>query len=300
MTTIRTFREFVENIIMEALHPELHDIVTMGTSQKNKKTLLANKIKELSERGEKTGIEGNMPAGSSRAYMRHADPYHAVVDGENTKMITGTKVAITGPYDHFYKKTKHYEGLSLGQLQNEAENGDHFSNEHYRTLTHRGGNTFESNENGIFPPLIEHDEENHNWSHLGHAANVSQSQFRQHTQCETHPLGIKHEDFCSALERAWNQDHGRYHKLSNQRERELDHVERHPLVEKFLDHQRMFSAPPHDYRQIGNMGLWEHPNTGKLHIVARDSGFNAHVQDAYKAARDQQDATPVKKHDYSF
>lgn len=295
-------KRFID-FISEALHPELHAIAALPMPPLNKKTLLANKIKELSERGEKTGVEGNMPSGSSRAYMRHADLHEAVVDGKNTSMRIGTKTTIHGPYDYFYRKTKHYQGLSLGQLQNEAENGDHYVNENYRTLTHTGGNTFESNENGIFPPLIAHDDEHHNWSHLGHAANISESEFQQRTRCDTHPIGIKHKDFCTALERAWHQDHGRYHEQSVPRERELDHVERHPLTEKFLDYQRTMSYPPHDYRQIGNIGAWEHPHTGKIHIVARDSGFNAHIQDAYKAARDEQDATPVKKpkqHDYSF
>ena len=43
--------------------------------------------------------------------------------------------------------------------------------------------------------------------------------------------------------------------------------------------------PPHDYRQMGNMGVWTHPHTVEQHIVARDHGFSANVMEAYSEAR---------------
>ena len=38
------------------------------------------------------------------------------------------------------------------------------------------------------------------------------------------------------------------------------------------------------YQQIGNMGVWQHPD-GSKHIVARDHGYDNDVESAYKAAR---------------
>jgi microcompartment protein CcmL/EutN len=60
--TIYNFKEFLDNLIIENLHPELQSIVT--SSNANKQAALSKKIKELSSKGESTGIEGNMPQGS--------------------------------------------------------------------------------------------------------------------------------------------------------------------------------------------------------------------------------------------
>lgn len=285
MKTLYSFNEFLDSLVVEELHPELKDIVSSTTSKVNKKTLLAKKIRDLSARGESTGIEGNMPAGSSRAYMKHKDPEKIHIDGKPAEIQTGTKVAITSTLDHYFKKTKHYDGESLGQMQNRVENGDHFSNQNYRVLTHSDGDRFHTNERGIFPPLLAHDDEHHNWSHIGHADKLTSGSFKKITKTDSHPNGISHEDFTHALCRRWNQNHGRYWTQSPERELQLDHIESHPLVDKFLDHQNTFSSPPHDYRQLGNMGVWTHPHTGEKHIVARDSGFNNEVAEAYQAAR---------------
>ena len=68
---IYSLREFLENIIYESLHPELQSIVTQKTNPygTSKQAQLTKKIKELTAQGERTGIEGNMPKGSSRAYL---------------------------------------------------------------------------------------------------------------------------------------------------------------------------------------------------------------------------------------
>ena len=88
MTTI-SFKEFLKNVIVESLHPELQNVIN-SDSNVSKQTRVAKKIKELSERGESTGIEGNMPKGSSRAYLAHSEPHHAIVDGKEVAMKTGT------------------------------------------------------------------------------------------------------------------------------------------------------------------------------------------------------------------
>ena len=174
--------------------------------------------------------------------------------------------------------------MSLGQLQNEAEGGDHFVNSNYRIITkdHQTGHYHSNSESGIFPPLIDHDDDNHEWTHVGHVDKVTGAKFRSLTKTESHPKGISHSEFCGALERVWNKDHGKYWDQGSDREKQLDHIESHPLVQKFLDHQRNLGFPPHDYRQMGNMGVWTHPVSGEQHIVARDHGFNEDVMKAYK------------------
>lgn len=285
---IYSLREFIENIIIENLHPELKSIVTQQTKPfgTSKQTQLEKKVKELTNRGEETGIEGNMPEGSSRAYLPLKEREQITLDGKPTSLRTGMKVAIRASLDKHHDRKK-YDGMSLGQLQNEAEGGDHFVNSNYRIITkdHSTGHYHSNGESGIFPPQIDHDHDTHEWTHVGHVDKVTGKQFRNLTKTESHPKGISHSEFCGALERVWNKDHGKYWSGTPDKEKELDHIESHPLVQKFLDHQRNLDAPPHDYRQMGNMGVWTHPHTGEQHIVARDHGFSENVMKAYKEAR---------------
>ena len=281
-----TLKEFIE-LFTESAHPELQQVLKAKPGYVSKARLVAKKINELIGRGESTGVEDKMPKGSSRAYVKESSSTPVIVDGKKSSMHTGYKIAIPASLDRSHDHKK-YEG-TLGQMQMRAENGDYFLNDNYRVLTKvknvKGQHHFESNtERGIFPPLLDHDYDHHSWSHIAHVDKLG-ANFRSLTKTPTHPKGISHEDFCETLERAWHKDHGKWWKTSEENEKRMDHNEEHPLVQKFLDHQRTFGMPPHDYRQRGNMGVWTHPVSGEQHIVARDHGFNEEVMKAYKEAR---------------
>lgn len=281
---ILNFKEFMTHVIVESLHPELQDVVNTAGSRKTKQSLIASKIKELTSRGESTGIEGNMPKGSSRAYMKHAEPHGIEVDGTATTMRTGTKVAIKSPIEKYHSPHR-FDDMSLGQLQNHAENGDHWINSSYRTLKHEGGNKFTSNhDTGIFPPLVNHDDLNHHWSHVGHVDNVSGSQFKQLTKTKEFPQGITHGEFVASMNRFHNRNHGKYWEGHADNEKKIDRVDQHPLVQKFQDYHGNTGHPPYDLGQIKNMGVWTHPVDGTKHIVARDHGYSTTVSEAYQAA----------------
>lgn len=285
-----TLKEFLESIILENLHPELHAIAVQKTTRygTSKQTLLAKKIKELSERGESTGLEGNMPKGSSRAYLPIKEHHEINLDGHTAKIKTGMKVAIRAALDKHHKAAEH-DNMSLGQLQNKAEGGDYLINSHYRIATKDEKGHFRTNtDSGIFPPQIDHDHDGHEWTHVGHADKLTEKSFKELTKTTSHPEGIHFSKFNNVLKRAWDRDHGKYWKGPDQHENNLDHVETHPLVQKFLNHQRDFNSPPHDYTNIGNMGIWKHPVTGEDHIVARDHGYSHEVMGAYKKAREKE------------
>lgn len=284
MTTI-SFSSWIKDVLMESLHPEIQKIASDTTGYKSKQSRIASKIKDLTKRGEKTGLEGNSPKGSSRMWMTHEDPAHVEIDGKPAQMKIGTKVAITAQLDKHRDKEKYPD--SLGVMQNRDENGDHHVNNHHRVLSEssESPNKFKTNEHGIFPPLLNHDHENHEWSEIGHSRDVSSGDFKRLTKCKTHPNGISHKDFCDALERSHNQRNGKYWKGSDYHEEHLDHVSEHPLVQSFDEYHGNYGAPPHDYRQKKNMGVWTHPVTGKEHIVARDHGFSNEVQHAYGDSR---------------
>jgi hypothetical protein len=283
------FKEFCETIVVESLHPELHDIATSPTKmgvRNNKQKQIADKIKDLHSRGEDTGLAGNTPKGSSRMYLPHRDPHPVTLDGKPSYIDTGTKVAIRSSMEQYHKK-EHFGGMSLGALQNHAENGDHFVNQQYRILHKTGHDEFQSNkEKGIFPPLIEHDERSHEWAHVGHASDVSQKRFKELTKTESHPDGITHKDFFRAVLRNYKRDNGTHWDHGEREEKHLDHVASHPLVQKFLDHQVNTGFPPHDWAQIQNMGVFKHPD-GSEHIVARDHGFSPDVMKAYANTKKQ-------------
>jgi hypothetical protein len=281
---MKSFREFLENIIVENLHPELKSVIQGNSPSKTKHKEVVKKIKDLAARGEKTGIERNMPRGSSRAYLPHQEPHSAKIDGKPGKFKVGTKIAIRSNLDSHHKAEEH-DGMSLGQMQNDAENNDYFLNSQYRILKQQDDGSYETNhEHGIFPPLVDHDNKKAHWATVGHSRDIKAGEFERLTKTETHPKGITHSNFVDTLLRHYDRNNGKYWHRSDVYEKYLDHIEKHPLVQKFLDHQMNYDSPPHDYRQKKNMGVFEHPD-GSKHIVARDHGFNRAVYDAYHAAR---------------
>ncbi|MCK9369155.1 hypothetical protein M0R04_04310 [Candidatus Dojkabacteria bacterium] len=278
-----SFKDFLSTLVVEELHPELKAIVKAKTN-KPKQALLTSKIKELSERGEKTGIEGNMPKGSSRAYMR-SDTSHTIdLDGSPANIPIGTKVAIRAKLDEHHNKNEH-RGLSLGALQNHAENANDEINNKYRVLKKGIDNkTFTTNKkHGIFPPLIGHDNKHHEWSQVGHAKDVTKKDFQEYTKTPSHPEGISHDEFRQSLERSHEQRQGRYHPGNEEWEKNLDKVSKHPLVKKFDHYHEHTGNPPYDYKNIENMGVFQHPD-GPKYIVARDHGFSHDVAGAYRKA----------------
>lgn len=286
---MRTFTEFLDSLVIEELHPELKAVITAEDSPTTVKHMrVIQKVKELSTRGERTGIEDKMPEGSSRAYLPHTDDHHTTVDGKPASFKTGTKVAIRASLDKHHDHDK-YDG-SLGEMQNKIENGDYRINDHYRILTKHSGDLFHgegyssNKEHGIFPPLVDHDHKKGQWSTVGAARNIKAGEFQKLTKTASHPKGISHKEFTDTLIRNYTRSHGRYWEGPVEHEKNLNHVERHPLVQKFLDHQHNFVGMPHDYQQLKNMGVFEHPD-GSKHIVARDHGFNSSVAEAYQAAR---------------
>jgi hypothetical protein len=282
---MKNFNEFVKTVIMESLHPELRNIIQQKDTHKNKKNLIVKKIKELSERGEPTGVEGNMPVGSSRAYIKHSDPTPIKIDGQDHFIHFGTKIAITSKLDRYHDKHE-YDGMSLGQMQNYHENNDYYVQRRFRVLVPKEGekNSFITNhEHGIFPPLLEHDTQHHNWSDVGHVDDISKKQFRNLTKTPEFPDGIKHEEFVDALIRDHNLANGKHWFRTKEEESRLNKVSEHPLFQKFVQYHRETGNNPYDYQQIKNMGIWTHPN-GKQFIVARDHGFANEVAEAYRNA----------------
>lgn len=249
-------------------------------------------IKRAARIGRRMGVSpvtAKFGEGSSRLYMKLKQPEKITLDGKPTKIKTGVKVALRPAPElrKTYERGKRegeYDRSSVGAMQNEAENGDSYVNSRYRILTKNSDGTHSTNtEHGIFPPLMDHDKKDHEWAHVGHTEDLNDQKFGELTKTESHPNGISHYNFMQALERDHSRNNGTYFPRERAREKVLDKVEQHPLVQKFLNHQRETGTPPADYDQIENLGVFTHPHTGEKHIVARDHGFDANVEKVYNS-----------------
>lgn len=278
---ITNFKDFMKNLVTEALHPELKEIIKDRSHKVPKQTRLADKIKELGERGEQTGVEGNMPKGSSRAYLKSDSSHKINLDGSPASIPIGTKVAIKSSLDKHHLKEEH-GGRNLGQMQNHAENGVEHITGKYRVLKKKEDGSYESNhEHGIFPPLIGHDKKHHNWSQIGHARDLKKGEFESLTKTESHPEGITQQQFHTALMRDHDKRHGKYWEGNEEYEKHQDHISSHPLVKKFNAYHAETGETPNDLGSPDNIGVFHHPD-GPKHIVARDHGWNTNVQHAYR------------------
>jgi hypothetical protein len=94
------------------------------------------------------------------------------------------------------------------------------------------------------------------------------------------------------MNRFHERNNGKYWEGNEQHESKLDHVDEHPLVQKFQDYHGNTGHPTYDYQQIKNMGVFHHPD-GPKHIVARDHGFDTEVAHAYRQARKNKYTPPV-------
>jgi hypothetical protein len=285
------FKDFIATLIVEELHPSLQKIIERHPKDNQSKQIeLQNQILALTKQGIPTGIAGNMPQGSSRAYIPHEEPKDVNIDGINAPMRVGTKVAIGSKINNHHmsreRALNESAPISLGAMQNRVENYNPMVNKHFRVLTKDSttGN-YATNEGGIFPPLISHDTSNHLSSTIGHVDDINGDEFKKLSTTKDFPSGISHGNFSDVLERHYDKQLGIYWAKSNERENALDELGKHPLVQKFMDYHDATGHPPYDNAQIENLGIFTHPITGKQSIVARDHGFSSAVSHEYSEAR---------------
>lgn len=264
----------------EALHPD----ITKAIEDENvigKTDRIINTIHSLKDAGHDPGITSDIGKGSSRIYMRAKTPEKIIVDGKPHDVPYGVKTAVSSWVDgHMDKKESGHD--SMGRMHNAFENGNSSINKEHRVLAKNDDGTYSYNPHGIFPPLLDHDEKNHNWSKVGHARDIDYSDFQKNTVNDDYPDGIEHEDFHNALKRKYESDRGKYRAYNDRHEKSLDHAEKHPLTQAFISHQVKYGAPPYDYH-LENLGVFRHDR--KNHIVARDHGYSEDAQNVYAAAR---------------
>jgi hypothetical protein len=276
-----TFKQLVEShygVLTEELHQELKDVLnapetdrsgTSGKLYQRKLTNFSAKVKDLSKRGEDTGLEGGTPKrGSSRAVYFPTEPKHITIDGAPAQQHTAVKVAFAGALD------KHTgDSHLLGEHQNIIES-DHFTRDNHSMLRHTNDHHYEYNPDGVTAPVLDHHEDGH-WLEMAHADKLTGKKFTELTKTESHPKGLKFDHFHEALKNDHAAAHGEHSGTDDH-----DHLREHPLYQNTQDFIYNTGNHPVDLR-LQSMGVWRHPVTGKEHPVIRDYGYSNDIAKLY-------------------
>lgn len=280
---MKTFNKFLTTVLElnEAVHGEIKHILNDDSySHKSKLSRVTSKLRELSSRGEDSGIENSAPKkGSSRAVFFPKDEHEMILDSKPAKMKTAVKIAFKGSLDAHTGSH-----MLLGEHQNEIES-DHFIRNEYGVMhhDHATGQYHTNHDSGVLAPVIDHHDDHH-WLEMGHARNMTSKDFSNATKTPTHPKGLNFDKFHSHLNHDYHQAHGTRGFGSGLSEEEHEHISSHPLTEKVKDFMYTTGQHPGDLVK-GNWGMWKHPHTGVEHAVVRDYGYSDEVGKLYNKAR---------------
>lgn len=288
---MKTFAQILKenNIILsEEMHQELKDILDSPTTsikgRNSKLNTFTGKVQDLAKRGEDNGLEdGRAKKGSSRAVFFPKEHKEITIDGVKTRAPTAVKVAFPGALDRHTGSDR-----LLGEHQNEVE-ADNYSRQSYSMLRHqpeKGEHHYAYNDEGVTAPVLGNHEDHH-WLEMGKADKMSAGKFKELTKTESHPKGLKFDEFTTALQNDHAAAHG--HHSGNDG---LDHVREHPLYENTSNFINDTGNHPGDLR-LQNYGVWKHPVTGKEHPVIRDYGFSNEISKLYSKGWQNQFKTRI-------
>ena len=264
-------------ILTEELHPEIHQLLGAHINsydRRSKITSIANRVRELTERGEQPGLTDDKPKqGSSRAVFFTTDHHEAKIDGVPAKIPHVIKIAIRGTLDRYRQPT----APLLGEMQSLHEIE---SSKEHSVLTKGEDGNFTTNPHGFLPPLIDH-EHRGKWMSVVKIAPITSRKFTELTKTPDFPHGLTHKTFLNAISYHYDNAHG----YTNMSDPHMDDLILHPLVNNVLRYCAKTNTVPHDFERR-NLGIWQHPVTGQEHIVASDAGFSFKVMLAYQAAQE--------------
>jgi hypothetical protein len=270
--------ELPYNLLSEELHQQLQSILDDDSIHHSSKLIhVTQKVRQLIRQGDETGLESDKPKkGSSRAVFFPKENKKIILDGKETWMPTAVKIAFPGSLDRFTGSN-----MLLGQHQNSVES-DHHIIRHHSVLTPIGDNRYETNENGVLMPVLSSHPEHH-YIECGRAEKYNSNDLRAHTKNAEFPKGLSHQDIVKSLIHEYHNAHGIDH-YSRIKDDVHEKVMEHPHMMNMMDMVNHSSMVPYDIAPR-NMGIWEHPHTGKKYPVCIDYGFSKDISKLYSAAR---------------
>jgi uncharacterized coiled-coil protein SlyX len=274
-------KEFQHVILQEELHQELKDVLArdaVNSYQKHQKfNTLTKRIRSMVKDNVDTGLTDDKPKkGSSRAVMFHSEPTKVKIDGIETSMPTVSKIAFSGQLD------KHLpaDHELLGEAQN---NHEHEVAKHYGVLEKIGDNEYRTREGHPFMPPVLDGHDNGSWLHVAKIDPLDAKSMREATKTAEFPKGISHTELVDAVTHHFKEAHGESSWSKHPKEH-LENLMEHPLVESAFNMCMDTDTIPSDFGKR-NLGIWNHPVTGRKYVVASDAGFSRNVMRAYSKAR---------------
>lgn len=263
MKSFKLFIEDISSVLLEEIHKEIQDIMDSDIPPRQRLSAISSKIREIHARGDDSGLETTQgdpakPAGkgSSRAIFLPREHDKIILDGKEVHIPTAVKVAYHGQLDKY-----HNESL-LGEDQNLVEADGY--NKHHSLFKHLGGNEYETNEDGILAPVLDHHEDGQ-WLKMVRADKMKAADFKKHTKQYGYPFSLKE------LSDVMHTEHGHalgrvFVKLYNH-----DKILENEYAQNFHEYSGNMGLAPGDIMSR-NFGMITHPITGKKYPVMIDYG----------------------------
>jgi hypothetical protein len=226
-------------------------------------------ISNLTLRGAESGISMDYEIGSSRTYFPIKQPQPITIDGKKHPVKTGLKVTrfkSFGMGDEKYGLDRHYGdeyhdegGHTAGQLQTLVT--QRRAIQKHSVLLKKKDGTYKYNPNGIVAPTLSHAPDG-SWEHTLHVEPFDElsathaSRLRSITKTKELPDGMNMTNLMHAVRKSNNA---------------LPQHKDHPLVKRLQDFHKKANIDPEDFG-LENTGFWQHPDTGKYHLLVIDAG----------------------------
>ena len=272
-------------ILTEKIHSDIQSIMdNENIPAASKLSLVSRKSKALIKIGSETGLESDKPKkGSSRAVFFPKDPKEIHVDGNQVKTHTAVKIAFSGQLDKH-----HGESTLLGEDQNALES-DHHINNNYGILRREHGDQYKSSDHesgGVLAPVFETHPEHHHLE-MGRIEPCTTKNIAEATKHKNFTKGLSHDEIFDAMNHEHKMAHGQDGSRSGSCKYSEDHLEKvkeHPWVEHAISMMHDSGMHPADLAKR-NMGVYQHPVTGKKHLAIIDYGFSSDISKKYTKAR---------------
>lgn len=236
------FKAFLSEELKKLVTPEEKEILFSSKPED-----VSNNFEQYYRKNRLTSNLSRKGVGSSRLYFKLKQPENINIDGHNTHVETGMKLAYLGSMDD--------DNIKSGLEQNEMESRESLSP--YHILQKQPDGSFKTNKDGIILPVLSH-HPSHVWSHVLHVEPLSAvNKLEHYTKTPEFPNGIQHEDLDDLL----------YHNRSR-------NVSDHPFVKKLLRFSREQGVSTNDMTPA-NIGIWTHPITKEKYPVILDHGLKS-------------------------
>lgn len=257
-------------LLNESLPKSVADIINNNNTDSQTKSAELNWHPDLDDVARGTG--------SSRHYWEMPNKHEINLDGKNTEIKHGLKLAVKSHLDDYHNNTM------FGKQQNKEESDKKFDD--FRVLK-KEGNGYKTNHHGVLTPILDHDKDG-KWMHVGHVTPYgADPEGFEKTIADSTPkdfIGKKPDvdDIIIAV-RDHEDKHSSEHYTMTDRNKQI--LDKHPFAKKLANLVDKTGITSHDLHSK-NLGIFHHPITHEKIPVVLDYGANRDLLGAYTDAND--------------